>query len=167
MSVSVFGWVVCGVREMKVNESWHARQTGVVRGSVCARFAVTLCPHQPDSSRVSRFTPQGVSGPLGILASHHGFECGRLIVEMTEEQALIHRRLWWHSRRGMLELDVLLVPYTESVYPTLSEDDQRIYRRLIDNEDQDLWNWFLEKSTPEDPEMAYMVRKILDRVQPD
>ncbi|WP_394169164.1 succinate dehydrogenase assembly factor 2 [Saccharospirillum alexandrii] len=86
---------------------------------------------------------------------------------MTEEQALIHRRLWWHSRRGMLELDVLLVPYTESVYPTLSEDDQRIYRRLIDNEDQDLWNWFLEKSTPEDPEMAYMVRKILDRVQPD
>lgn len=86
---------------------------------------------------------------------------------MTEEQALIHRRLWWHSRRGMLELDVLLVPYTESVYPSLSEDDQRIYRRLIDNEDQDLWNWFLEKSTPEDTELAYMVRKILDRVQPD
>lgn len=86
---------------------------------------------------------------------------------MTEEQALIHRRLWWHSRRGMLELDVLLVPYTESVYPNLSEDDQRIYRRLIDNEDQDLWNWFLEKSAPDDTELAYMVRKILDRVQPD
>lgn len=86
---------------------------------------------------------------------------------MTEEQALVHRRLWWHSRRGMLELDVLLVPYTESVYPQLSEDDQRIYRRLIDNEDQDLWNWFLEKSVPEDTELAYMVRKILDRVQPD
>lgn len=86
---------------------------------------------------------------------------------MTEEQALVHRRLWWHSRRGMLELDVLLVPYTESVYPELNEDDQRIYRRLIDNEDQDLWNWFLEKSVPEDAELAYMVRKILDRVQPD
>jgi antitoxin CptB len=86
---------------------------------------------------------------------------------MTEEQALVHRRLWWHSRRGMLELDVLLVPYTEDVYPVLSEDDQRIYRRLIDNEDQDLWNWFLEKDKPEDAEFAYMVRKILDRVQPD
>jgi antitoxin CptB len=86
---------------------------------------------------------------------------------MTEEQALVHRRLWWHSRRGMLELDVLLVPYTEDVYPVLSEEDQRIYRRLIDNEDQDLWNWFLEKDKPEDAELAYMVRKILDRVQPD
>ncbi len=105
--------------------------------------------------------------PPTYPAYHHGSECGRFIVEMTEEQALIHRRLWWHSRRGMLELDVLLVPYTESVYPRLNEDDQRIYRRLIDNEDQDLWNWFLEKSKPEDPEMAYMVRKILDRVQPD
>ncbi len=115
---------------------------------------------------VSRHSKWSV-GTSRYPASHYGFECGRLIVEMTEEQALIHRRLWWHSRRGMLELDVLLVPYTESVYPTLGEDDQRIYRRLIDNEDQDLWNWFLEKSTPEDPEMAYMVRKILDRVQPD
>ena len=47
---------------------------------------------------------------------------------MTEQQALEHRRLWWHSRRGMLELDVLLVPFTEDAYPTLSEDDQRIYK---------------------------------------
>lgn len=86
---------------------------------------------------------------------------------MTEQQALEHRRLWWHSRRGMLELDVLLVPFTEEAYPTLSEEDQRIYKKLIDNEDQDLFNWFMEKSAPEDAELAYMVRKILDRVQPD
>lgn len=88
-------------------------------------------------------------------------------MEITEKQALEHRRLWWHSRRGMLELDVLLVPYTEQVFPTLSDDDKRIYHRLIGCEDQDLFNWFLEKSRPEDPEIAYMVRKILDRVQPD
>lgn len=67
----------------------------------------------------------------------------------------------------MLELDVLLVPYTEHVYPTLSVDQQRIYQRLIGCEDQDLFNWFLEKSKPEDPELASMVRQILDRVQPD
>jgi len=88
-------------------------------------------------------------------------------VEPTEKAALEHRRLWWHSRRGMLELDVLLVPYTETVYPTLSADQQRIYQRLITCEDQDLFNWFLEKSKPEDPELAAMVRQILDRVQPD
>lgn len=86
---------------------------------------------------------------------------------MTEKQALEHRRLWWHSRRGMLELDVLLVPYTEQVFPTLGEEDQRIYHRLIECEDQDLFNWFLDKSKPDDPELAYMVAKILDRARPD
>ncbi|WP_108126105.1 succinate dehydrogenase assembly factor 2 [Saccharospirillum mangrovi] len=67
----------------------------------------------------------------------------------------------------MLELDVLLVPYTETVYPTLSADQQHIYQRLLACEDQDLFNWFLEKSKPEDTELAAMVRQILDRVQPN
>lgn len=88
-------------------------------------------------------------------------------MDSTEKAALEHRRLWWHSRRGMLELDVLLVPYTETVYTTLSAEQQRIYKRLLACEDQDLFNWFLEKSKPEDPELAAMVRQILDRVQPD
>lgn len=34
------------------------------------------------------------------------------MVEQTELN-----RLFWHSRRGMLELDVLLVPFTQEVYP--------------------------------------------------
>lgn len=85
----------------------------------------------------------------------------------SEKQALEHRRLWWHSRRGMLELDVLLVPYTEEVYPTLDPDTQATYHRLIACEDQDLYNWLLEKSRPADPDLAAMVRMILDRVQPD
>ena len=40
-------------------------------------------------------------------------------------------RLFWHSRRGMLELDVLLVPFVKEVYPSLDAEDQarrRSYR---------------------------------------
>ena len=33
-------------------------------------------------------------------------------------------RLYWHSRRGMLELDVLLVPFTKEVYATLNQVDR-------------------------------------------
>ena len=40
-------------------------------------------------------------------------------------------RLFWHSRRGMLELDVLLVPFVREVFATLEEDDQERYRKLL------------------------------------
>ncbi|WP_369990022.1 succinate dehydrogenase assembly factor 2 [Pseudomonas xanthosomatis] len=83
------------------------------------------------------------------------------MVEQTELN-----RLFWHSRRGMLELDVLLVPFTQEVYPTLSEQDRELYRRLLTCEDQDMFGWFMERNESEDAELQRMVRIILDRVQP-
>ncbi len=77
-----------------------------------------------------------------------------------------YKRLWWHSRRGMLELDVLLLPFLEEVVRDLPEEDQQRYKRLLDCEDQDLFNWFMQKSRPEDKDNAYMVDMILNRVQP-
>ena len=73
-------------------------------------------------------------------------------------------RLYWHSRRGMLELDVLLVPFTKEVYATLNQVD--LYVRLLECEDQDMFVWFMERAESEDPELQRMVRMILDRVQP-
>ena len=40
-------------------------------------------------------------------------------------------RLYWHSRRGMLEIDVMLMPFTQNHYQSLSENDQEAYRRLL------------------------------------
>ena len=75
-------------------------------------------------------------------------------------------RLFWHSRRGMLELDVLLVPFLKEVYPSLSPEDQARYRKLLECEDQDMFVWFMQRGVPEDPDLAYIVKMILDRVQP-
>ncbi|AIR89740.1 succinate dehydrogenase assembly factor 2 [Pseudomonas cremoricolorata] len=83
------------------------------------------------------------------------------MVEQTELN-----RLFWHSRRGMLELDVLLVPFTQEVYATLGESDRALYRRLLECEDQDMFGWFMERNESQDPELQRMVRIILDRVQP-
>ncbi len=76
------------------------------------------------------------------------------------------KRLYWHSRRGMLELDVLLVPFLEEVYSDLAPDDQDRYRRLLESEDQDMFGWFMQRNEPEDPDLQRIVRIILDRVQP-
>ena len=75
-------------------------------------------------------------------------------------------RLFWHSRRGMLELDVLLVPFVQEVYATLDADDQARYRKLLECEDQDMFGWFMQREEPEDPDLKRMVKMILDRVQP-
>jgi succinate dehydrogenase flavin-adding protein (antitoxin of CptAB toxin-antitoxin module) len=48
---------------------------------------------------------------------------------MVEDVEL--NRLYWHSRRGMLELDVLLVPFVKEVYASLNEVDRALYVRLL------------------------------------
>ncbi|WP_299194513.1 succinate dehydrogenase assembly factor 2 [uncultured Amphritea sp.] len=81
----------------------------------------------------------------------------------TEEDI---RRLRWQSRRGMLELDVLFVPFIEDAFKDLAEDDQDRFVKLLACEDTDLFVWLMEREEAEDPDMQRIVRIILDRVQP-
>ena len=74
---------------------------------------------------------------------------------------LEHKRLMWHCRRGMLELDVLLLPFCREVYLTLSSEDQGKFVDLVACEDPDLFGWFMQHSIAEDPNHAYMVDMIL------
>lgn len=78
-----------------------------------------------------------------------------------------YKRLYWHSRRGMLELDVLLIPFLEQAYRDLPADDKARYKTLLECEDTDMFEWFMQRSEPQDPDLKRIVRIILDRVQPD
>ena len=72
------------------------------------------------------------------------------------------QRMRWASRRGMLELDLVLEPYVSNCYANLPEPDRERYRALMSCEDQQLFGWFLGRETPDDPELATMVLAILD-----
>lgn len=72
-----------------------------------------------------------------------------------------YNRLRWASRRGMLELDLILMPFVEHAYPVLSDPDKESYARLLESEDQDLFAWFLHRQEPEDESL----RAIVDRVR--
>ncbi len=74
-------------------------------------------------------------------------------------------RLYWHSRRGMLELDLILLPFLEQCYEDLSNEDQAIYKTLLAAEDQDLFQWFLGRGKPDDPQLAPMVDMIIQHAQ--
>ncbi|MEH6528695.1 MAG: succinate dehydrogenase assembly factor 2 [Porticoccus sp.] len=71
-------------------------------------------------------------------------------------------RLFWASRRGMLELDLVLLPFLEKIYPTLEREDKERYWRLLDSEDQDMFGWFLRREDPEDSDLQRIVQIIRD-----
>ena len=69
-------------------------------------------------------------------------------------------------RTLQVELDLLLVPFFDEVFDSLPSTEQQAYVRLLEQDDPDLLFWFSEKGVPEDEELAALVRRILDRVQP-
>ena len=74
---------------------------------------------------------------------------------------LDYRKLLWRARRGMWELDQLLVPYCEEVVRGLSATSQESFARLLKEEDADLLNWFSLESSPEDKELKSLISDIL------
>lgn len=71
-------------------------------------------------------------------------------------------RLFWACRRGMLELDLILLPFLERVYPELDAESQGQFESLLDCEDQQLFCWFLRREDPKDPEHMNIVQIIRD-----
>ncbi len=57
----------------------------------------------------------------------------------------------------MLELDLVLMPFLENVYPTLEQSDKERYWLLLEEQDQDLFAWFLRRENPVNPELHRIV----------
>ena len=75
-------------------------------------------------------------------------------------------RLRWRSRRGLLELDLLLLPFYDEMYSELEADQQQTFVDMLEEDDPDLLMWFSRKAVPENNQMAALVEIILNRVQP-
>ncbi|MGI9322354.1 MAG: succinate dehydrogenase assembly factor 2 [Pseudomonadales bacterium] len=75
-------------------------------------------------------------------------------------------RLRWRSRRGMLELDLLLLPFFDQAFKGLPEGQQSVYVRLLEQDDPDLLQWFSRQAEANDQALQAMVEQILARVQP-
>jgi antitoxin CptB len=72
------------------------------------------------------------------------------------------RALRWHCRRGMRELDQLLLRYLDGRWPAASDTERGVFRRLLDCEDDTLWAWCMGLSRPDDPEVHALVQRIIE-----
>jgi antitoxin CptB len=75
-------------------------------------------------------------------------------------------RLKWACRRGMLELDVLFMPFVETGFHELSLQQQEVFEALLTFDDPDLYAWFMGHQVCEQrPQIVEMIAHILDRVK--
>lgn len=76
------------------------------------------------------------------------------------EDARHWQRALWRSRRGMLELDLLLTAFARRRYPQLAAADRTAYLRLLARGDWEIWDW-LQGAAPA-PGLAHIVRLVAE-----
>lgn len=72
------------------------------------------------------------------------------------------RRLRWRCRRGMRELDQLMLRYLDGCWAAADEAERSLFLRLLDTEDDKLWRWFMGRERPEDSSLDAIVQRIID-----
>lgn len=70
----------------------------------------------------------------------------------------------WQCRRGMLELDEILLIFLTNDYINLSYDLKLKFNKLLEASDADLFDWLLSKSIPSDLELIDIVMIIKNRL---
>jgi antitoxin CptB len=71
-------------------------------------------------------------------------------------------KLRWRCRRGMRELDQLLLRYLDREWATAPESQRAVFLRLLETEDDKLWRWVMGRERPEDDDVQALVRHIAD-----
>jgi antitoxin CptB len=77
----------------------------------------------------------------------------------VENKARVH----WACRRGMRELDLSIMPFFEYDYDQLSEEDKKLFVRLLECDDPDLFNWLMNHGEPQDSGLKKMITMIQQR----
>ncbi|WP_075167405.1 FAD assembly factor SdhE [Acinetobacter indicus] len=79
---------------------------------------------------------------------------------MSEDISLEERKVIYRARRGLKEIDVYFDPYVKNYYLTADPEEKATFAVLVEQEDPDLLDWFMEVSEPPRPEMRELIRKL-------
>lgn len=71
-------------------------------------------------------------------------------------------KLRWRCRRGMRELDVLLMKFLELRYQTLTQAQKETFEAVLELQDPDLYAMLTGKLVPESEEVRAMIALFLD-----
>lgn len=83
---------------------------------------------------------------------------------MYEELTLEERKVIYRARRGLKEIDVYFDPYVKQYYLQADAVEKALFAELVEQEDPDLLDWFMEVSEPPRPELRSLIQKLKDYV---
>ena len=69
-------------------------------------------------------------------------------------------RIRWRSRRGLLELDIVLGRFIESHYMQLDENEKQVFEVLLDMPDKPLWDMIAGRQEATHKEQRSLLEKI-------
>lgn len=61
---------------------------------------------------------------------------------------LDYTKIRWQCRRGMLELDIILLGFFDQYFATLAPSEQQQFIKLLEQADSSLYAWFLGYEAP-------------------
>jgi antitoxin CptB len=76
---------------------------------------------------------------------------------MNETQRVRTERLRWHSRRALLELDLVLQRFWQQQPAVLDDAQAGVLERLLELEDHELWDLLSGRQDAGDPVLQDMV----------
>ncbi len=71
-------------------------------------------------------------------------------------------RLRWRCRRGMRELDMLLLGYVDDVYPQAGAAEQAAFRRLLTTPDPEILALLTGRAQTDDEYLAHIIERLLN-----
>ena len=74
--------------------------------------------------------------------------------------------LRWQCRRGMRELDELLLRYLENRYPVATDDEKVAFQRFLALSDPELNGYLLQQQIPDDESKSLIIKYILNNYPP-
>lgn len=82
------------------------------------------------------------------------------VMRKSADKDLSRERLYWHCRRGMLELDLLLQEFLKAHYDYISVSEKQTFARLLEYPDVVLFELLMGRSVTADQEIARVIEKI-------
>ena len=74
----------------------------------------------------------------------------------------LKKKILWQCRRGLWELDTILIPFVERSFDDLSLDNKDLFKELISYEDIEVFDLLVNKKEPKDKRLKPIMDLILD-----
>jgi len=74
----------------------------------------------------------------------------------------LKKKIIWQCRRGLWELDAILIPFVEIYFDGLDNEEKVLFKKLLSFEDIEIFDLLVNKKDPRDIKLMPLIDLILN-----